>query len=333
MKSYDYLIAGGGIIGLSIARELKVRFPNDSICILEKESDVAHHSSGRNSGVLHAGFYYTANSLKARFTREGNREMTKFCDDNGLKINKCGKVVVATNEEELEGLKELKRRAEKNGVELKWVNEQELHLIDPNVKTYKKALHSPTTSSVDPIEVCHTIKAEIMKLGVDIHCDTRYEGIEEGKIKTNKGLYSCNYFFNAAGLYADKIAKDFGFGKKYTIIPFKGIYLKYTKNKTDVATNIYPVPKLANPFLGVHFTKTVDQSIKIGPTAIPAFWRENYSGLKNFRFSEFCSILFFEVKLFFKNSFQFRSLALEEMEKVYEIAFYSFVIKDGKKFR
>src|SRR5690625_1745961 len=111
MKRYDYLIIGGGIIGLTIARELKDRFPDSTICILEKESDVAYHSSGRNSGVLHAGFYYTANSLKAKFTREGNEEMTKYCEDNNLKINKCGKLIVATNEEELKGLRELDRKS------------------------------------------------------------------------------------------------------------------------------------------------------------------------------------------------------------------------------
>lgn len=327
MKSFDYLIVGGGIIGLTIARELKTRFPDDSICILEKESDVAYHSSGRNSGVLHAGFYYTANSLKARFTREGNQEMTKYCDAFGLKINKCGKLVVATNVEELEGLKELKRRAENNGVELHWINESQVPLIDPSVKTYKKALYSPTTSSVDPIEVCQTMKAEIIKKGVAIICDTQYMGMENGKILTNEGEFTCNYFINAAGLYADKIAKDFNFGKKYTIIPFKGIYLKYAKNKTDIVTNIYPVPNLANPFLGVHFTKTVDQSIKIGPTAIPAFWRENYNGLQNFKLSEFFSILFFEAKLFVKNSFNFRSLAFEEMKKYSKSYFINLSLK------
>src|SRR5690554_6256849 len=159
MKSYDYLIVGGGIIGLAIARELNKRFPDDSICILEKEADVAYHSSGRNSGVLHAGFYYTENSLKAKFTRDGNREMTKYCDENGLKINKAGKFVVARNEEEYDGLIELKKRAEKNGVTLNWVTELEMRLNDPKVRTYRRALYSPTTSSVDPIEVCQTIKA------------------------------------------------------------------------------------------------------------------------------------------------------------------------------
>lgn len=331
MKFYDYLIVGGGIIGLSIARELINRFPTHSICILEKEPDVAHHSSGRNSGVLHAGFYYTANSLKARFTREGNQEMTRYCEENALKINKCGKIVVATNEDELQGLVELKNRAEKNGVELHWINEKEAQSIEPNVVTYKKALYSPSTSSVNPIEVCQTIKNEVVNKGVDIFCNTLYQGKSNDKVLTNNGFYKCNYFINAAGLYADKIAKDFKFGEKYTIIPFKGIYLKYEKNKTDVSTNIYPVPNLANPFLGVHFTKTVDDSIKIGPTAIPAFWRENYSGLQNFKMDEFLNILFYEAKLFLKNSFNFRTLALEEMKKYMKSHFINLSLKMVKK--
>ncbi|MFT4412570.1 L-2-hydroxyglutarate oxidase [Fredinandcohnia humi] len=331
MKFYDYLIVGGGIIGLSIARELKNRFPGNSVCILEKESDVAHHSSGRNSGVLHAGFYYTANSLKAKFTRDGNREMTSYCDANGLKINKCGKLVVATNEVEVQGLIELKKRADINGVELLWVDETEIHSIDPNVKTYKKALYSPTTASVDPIEVCQTIKEEVIKNGVDIYCDTQYKGFSQDEVLTNNGRFQCKYIINAAGLYADKIAKDFNFGEKYTIIPFKGIYLKYEKNKTDVVTNIYPVPNLANPFLGVHFTKTVDETIKIGPTAIPAFWRENYSGLRNFKLNEFFNILFYETKLFIKNSFNFRSLAIEEMKKYLKSYFINLSLKMVKQ--
>jgi (S)-2-hydroxyglutarate dehydrogenase len=331
MSHFDYLIVGGGIIGLAIARELKYRYPNDSICILEKEPDVAYHSSGRNSGVLHAGFYYTANSLKAKFTRDGNREMTKYCEENGLAINKCGKLVVAINEEELKGLMELKKRAEKNGVELYWMSESEIKTIDPNVQTYKYALYSPTTSSVNPIEVCQTIKAEVIKKGVNIKFCTQYKGISNKGIITNNGIFTCSYFINAAGLYADKVAKDFKYGEKYTIIPFKGIYLKYKKNKIDVLTNIYPVPNLANPFLGVHFTKTVDKSIKIGPTAIPAFWRENYSGLENFKLNEFLSILFYEVKLFLTNSFNFRSLALEEMRKYSRSYFINLSLKMIKR--
>lgn len=324
---YDYLIAGGGIIGLSIARELIRREPHARIAIIEKEADVAKHASGRNSGVLHAGFYYTADSLKARFTRDGNRAMKKYCEENGLSINPCGKLVVASDESELQGLEELKRRAVRNGVRLEWASEAETAGMDPNVKTHKKALYSPDTASVDPVEVCQCLKREIVSSGVDLFFNTKYVGRSNQTIRTNKSAITCGYFINAAGLFADQIAHDFGFGLQYTIIPFKGIYMKYAKNKSDVATNIYPVPNLNNPFLGVHFTKTVDGSIKIGPTAIPAFWRENYKGFHRFNFKEFIQIIYYEAKLFMTNSFRFRQLAFEEMKKYNRANFIGLSLK------
>lgn len=331
MRYFDYLIVGGGIIGLTIARELKRRFPERRIAIIEKEADVAQHSSGRNSGVLHAGFYYSVDSLKAKFTREGNQAMTRYCEENGLKINKCGKIVVATSEEELQGLFELKRRADRNGVDLRWLTENELHLIDPNVKTFKKALYSPTTSTVDPVEVCAKLREEITASGVEIFFNCPYIRKKDDLVYAGDEVFECAYFINSAGLYADKIAHEAGFGLAYTIIPFKGIYLKYAKNKTDIQTNVYPVPNLKNPFLGVHFTKTVDGSIKIGPTAIPAFWRENYKGLSNFKLGEFLAILKFEMKLFFTNAFNFRTLAFEEMRKYVKRHFIGLSLKMVKK--
>ncbi|MGM8211570.1 L-2-hydroxyglutarate oxidase [Virgibacillus sp. W0430] len=327
MKTFDYLIVGGGIIGLSIARELINRFAHASICLLEKEAHVAYHSSGRNSGVLHAGFYYTSNSLKARFTKEGNKQMTAYCVENNLPLNRCGKLVVATNEEELQGLFELKKRAETNHVEIDLLSERDVKKIDPNANTYRWALYSPTTASVDPVAVCNTLKNEIINQGVQILCNTKYKHRTETGVLTNHGKLRASYVINAAGLYADHIAKDYHFGEKYTIIPFKGIYLKYDKNKSDVTTNIYPVPNLNNPFLGVHFTKTVDGSIKIGPTATPAFWRENYKGMKNFCLQEFLTILFYESRLFRKNSFNFRSLAKEEMKKYKKSYFVNLALK------
>lgn len=257
--------------------------------------------------------------------------MTRYCEENGLKINKCGKVVVASDEEELTGLYELKRRADRNGVELNWLSEKELQLIDPNVKTFKRALHSPTTSTVDPVEVCNKLKEDIAANGVDFYFNCPYKSRKDNFVKAGNETFECGYFINAAGLYADKIAQEGGFGSKYTIIPFKGIYLKYAKNKSDVGTNVYPVPNLKNPFLGVHFTKTVDGSIKIGPTAIPAFWRENYKGLSNFKLGEFFTILGFEIKLFLTNAFNFRTLALEEMKKYAKRHFIGLSLKMVKQ--
>ena len=314
---FDYLIIGAGIIGLAIARDLAGKLPAARIAILEKETDVAYHSSGRNSGVLHAGFYYTANSLKAKFTRDGNRQMREYCYANGLQINETKKVVVAKDESELPALFELEKRGRTNGVEVKIIDEKELADIDPNVKTFNHALWSPSTATVDPVEVNQAIKAEIKDKGVKLFFNEGYkERIDGNIIRTTKGnVLEAAKLINTAGLYADRVAKDFGYSKIYTIIPFKGIYLRYTGTNPPVRTNVYPVPNLKNPFLGVHFTVTVDGHVKIGPTSVPAFWRENYKGMHNFRFNEMNSILGKETRLFIKNSFGFRSLAIDEVKK------------------
>ena len=313
---FQILIIGSGIIGLSIAKAIKAKNGSAIITVVEKEPKEAMHSSGRNSGVLHAGFYYTADSLKAKFTKDGNAAWTKFCDDRGLPINKCQKVVVAKDESELAGIEELHKRGIKNGVDVKIIDEAELLDIDPNVKTHKKALYSPTTSTVDPTLLCAELRYELEKEGVLFIFGDGYASKIDGgiKLKSGKSLQA-DKIINCAGLYADKVAKDFGFGNDYTIIPFKGIYLKYSKADIPIKTNIYPVPNLKNPFLGVHYTITVDGTIKIGPTAIPAFWRENYRGCENFKALELVDIISNEMRLFVKNAFGFRSLAYEEMQK------------------
>ena len=313
----DYLIIGAGIIGLAIARELRSRKPAASITIIEKEPDVAYHSSGRNSGVLHAGFYYSADSLKAKFTRDGNFAMKDFCRQKGLKLNECQKVVVAKDESELEPLYELERRGKKNGVDVKIITEAEMKEIDPNAKTFKYALYSPNTATVDPTELNKAVRDELLAARVKILFSEGYKRkIDGNTIETVTGKHlSAGKIINTAGLYADKIAKDYGFSQNYTIIPFKGIYLKYTKKDKPIKTNIYPVPNLKNPFLGVHYTITVDGTIKIGPTSIPAFWRENYKGMDNFRADELANVLGWEGKLFLSNAFGFRGLAFDEMKK------------------
>jgi len=313
---YDYLIIGGGIIGLNIAKTLKEKKPTSKIIVIDKEPKIGMHSSGRNSGVLHAGFYYSADSLKAKFTRDGNKAMHEFCELRGIPINKCSKVVIATNEDELKGLEELKKRGDTNGVELHWIREEELNTKYPNIKTYKKALYSPTTATVNPKELTLEFAKAVEEMGVTILTNTAYKKrISKTEIATSQGSIQCKKVINCAGLYADKIAKEYGFSKDYVIIPFKGIYLKDKDNLGNLSTNVYPVPNLANPFLGVHYTLTVKDEAKIGPTAIPAFWRENYQGLDNFKLDEMIQILFYETKLFFTNAFGFRSLAYSEVKK------------------
>ncbi|MCF4102164.1 L-2-hydroxyglutarate oxidase [Gillisia sp. M10.2A] len=314
-KEYDYLLIGAGIMGLTICFELQKKYPDKRIAIIEKENDVAKHASGRNSGVLHAGFYYTSNSLKAKFTKDGNMLMKEFCDSNGIYVNHCKKVVVASNEEELRVLYELYDRGKQNGVDISLIDEEELYQIEPNSKTYKRALFSPTTASVNPVEVCKKLKEILIEKKVDFFFNTKYLKRKEDIIVTNKVNFKPKLLINAAGLYADVIAKDYGFSRDRIIIPFKGIYLKYTGSDQLIKTNIYPVPNLLNPFLGVHYTVTADNHIKIGPTSMPAFWRENYGGLRNFKLAEFLQISYFEILLFITNSFNFRKLAISEIRK------------------
>lgn len=316
MITCDFLVIGGGILGLAVARELKRRHPNARIVVIEKEIECGAHASGRNSGVLHAGFYYTAESLKARFTRIGNERLTRYCESKRLAIRKCGKLVVAQDASDLPQLDELLRRGKLNGVRLESVSADEARKIEPRVKTFERALYSPATSSVDPLAVTLAMKEDALAEGVEVHVRTAYLGRRGTAVRTTQGEYDAGFVLNAAGLYADRVALDFGFSQGYRILPFKGLYLYSEEPAGAFRTNIYPVPDLRNPFLGVHFTIRVDGKAKIGPTATPAFWREQYDGLGGFRARECAEILFREAGLFFSAGFDFRRLAVEEMLKM-----------------
>jgi L-2-hydroxyglutarate oxidase LhgO len=312
----DILIVGGGIIGLSITKELNSRHPDLKIKILEKETSLAKHASGRNSGVLHAGFYYSPDSLKAKFTVEGNQLLTEYCLTHALPINRCGKIVVTKDEKELETLYELKKRGDKNGVKLEIIDDNQLRGLEPNAKTYQKALFSPTTSSVNPTKVVEHIGNNLIKKkGINILFNETFIKRESNNcIRTNKQKINFKYLINTAGLYADKVGHKFGVGYQYTLIPFKGLYIEYSED-TLINKHIYPVPDINNPFLGVHFTKTVDGKIKAGPTAMLAFWRENYHGLSNFKIKELLEVLTTEVKFFLSNASNFRKATFEEIKK------------------
>lgn len=316
-KQADYVIIGAGIIGLGIARALKEKFPACSIIMVEKEPALAAHGSGRNSGVLHAGFYYSADSLKAKFCREGCAAWKEYVLKHKLKLNACEKVVVATTEAERAGIIELKKRGDVNGVAVSIVDEKQLAEIDPNARTLGEALYSPTTATVDPVQICLHLADELRKQGVQILLSHPYEKkLGPTTIQAGGIVIEAGKVFNCAGLYADRVARDFGFCSDYTIIPFKGIHMLAARPPVpSVRTLIYPVPNLANPFLGVHFNITVDGHVKIGPTAIPAFWRENYQGGDNFNAREMAEIVGWEALLLATNAFNFRSLAFSEIRK------------------
>lgn len=315
MLTCDFLVIGGGVIGLSIARELKARHKHTRIILIEKESSCGAHASGRNSGVLHAGFYYSPDSLKAKFTRLGNEQLTAYCESKKIPLNRCGKLVVAKNAADLPSLDELVKRGRANAIEIQELTEAEAKQIEPRVKTFERALFSPRTSTVNPQQVVDAMQRDAMQEGVEIRFDTAYVSRTDQGVRTNSETITAGYVVNAAGLYADKIAIDYGFSEKYRILPFKGLYLYSNEPPGALRTNIYPVPDLRNPFLGVHFTITADGKAKIGPTAIPAFWRENYEGLRNFKLGEMMEVAGRGLGLLTNAQFDYRQLAMEEITK------------------
>lgn len=309
------VICGGGITGLSIARELVKRDYND-IVILEKEKEIGVHASGRNSGVLHAGIYYTPESLKAKFCLRGNELMKEFCESKNIPIKRSGKVIVTKNEDELEILHELHKRAVNNKVEVKLIDKKELSEIEPYAKTVEQALYSPLTAVINPKDILKEIEKELIKSKkVKILKETKFIKLINNKtILTSKGKLNFELFINAAGAYADMVAHSFGVGLEYKMLPFKGTYKKLKREKSYIVNgNIYPVPDIKNPFLGVHLTKGYDGEVYIGPTAIPAFGRENYGIFRGIDL-EAVQILYRDLIMFLKNE-KFRNPALEEPKK------------------
>lgn len=275
----DLLVIGGGIVGLTVALEAKRRDRGLRVVVLEKEAEVALHASGRNSGVLHAGLYYPPGSLKARFARDGCARLTEYCLERGLAIRRCGKLIVPTSPGQAAVLDELLRRGRANGVELHEVDRSGARELDPAARVEERALWVPATASVDPAAVTRALAADARAAGVELRTGEAFAGWKDGVVLTRRGgavgAWSAGYVINAAGVHADTVARAFGFGAGYRIMPFMGRYLRATV-PVAVTRHIYPVPDLRYPFLGVHFTVAVDGSVWIGPTATPVLGRERY---------------------------------------------------------
>ncbi len=327
MRTANILICGAGIIGLTIARELLLR-GHDGIIILEKEAEIGRHASGRNSGVLHAGIYYTPDSFRARFCIEGNNLMKDYCRIQGIPLFENGKVIVTKSEDEIATLKEIYARAIKNGAKVEIIDEKELKRIEPYAKTCGIAIHSPLTAVVDPLSIMFQLEKEIQdsrRGSILKRC--RFMGLKESRRAiTDLGEIRFEFFINAAGAYSDRVAHMFSLGRKYRILPFQGTYRKLNERKRHlIKGNIYPVPDLRNPFLGVHITKAIDGSVYIGPTAIPAFGRENYGFLRGIEFEVF-EIAYRDIVLFFTNK-GFRKVALTEPRKYVKSYFFQDIEK------
>lgn len=326
MYGAEIVICGAGIIGLTIAREL-VKSGVKDILIFDKEPHLGAHASGRNSGVLHAGIYYDPGTLKAKMCLEGNLRMQAYCEEHDLPLFKSGKVIVTRNEAELATLDELQRRATANGGTVEMIDEKQLSEIEPNARTVERALHSPLTSVVDPKAILKQLKEEVEASGkVRFLFSTRFTGAGRTVVKTNRGTLGFNLFINASGAYSDKVAHSFGVGKNYRLLPFKGIYRVMKKPAADsIRGSIYPVPNIKNPFLGVHFTRSVHGDVYVGPTAIPALGRENYGILKGIDL-EFPAILLRDLEMLIENE-KFRGVAMEEPRKY----LFNFFFRDAEK--
>ncbi|QJB57920.1 L-2-hydroxyglutarate oxidase [Pseudodesulfovibrio sp. zrk46] len=327
MYSAEVIICGGGIIGLTIAREL-IKTGTSSIIIIDKEEELGRHASGRNSGVLHAGIYYDPGTLKAKMCLKGNQLMQQYCEVHGLPLFKSGKVIVTRTADELSTLDELEQRAMANGGNVEMIDAKQLGEIEPNAKTVERALYSPLTAVVDPKTILAHMRLELERTGkVRFFLGTRF--IDKGTknvIKTNKCDIGYDLFINAAGSYSDKVAQAFGIAENFRLLPFKGIYRLLKKPAAaKINGSIYPVPNIKNPFLGVHFTRSVHGNVYVGPTAIPAFGRENYGILRGID-KELPSILWRDIEMFLENK-KFRDVALEEPRKY----LYKYFYKDAEK--
>ena len=281
----DIAIIGGGIVGLATAMELLVRMPSLSLVLLEKESRIAQHQTGHNSGVIHTGIYYAPGSLKARTCVAGMKRLLRFCDEHGVPYDLCGKVIVATNEEELPRLHALHERGQQNGVPgLEMIGPERLRELEPCCAGIK-ALHSPHTGIVDFGRVAEAYAREIEGRGGTILTGHEVTAIEElgGKyeLQTPRGAVEADYVVSCAGLHADRVAKMTGAPGDPRIVPFRGDYYLLRAEKSRMVRGmIYPVPDPRFPFLGVHFTRRMDGEVWLGPNAVLAFAREGYGKLQ-----------------------------------------------------
>ena len=280
-QPWDIAIVGGGILGLAAAMELLARRPAARLVVLEKESEIARHQSGHNSGVIHSGIYYNPGSLKARACVAGKSRLIRFCDEHAIPYELCGKVIVATHAEELPRLQNLLERGLANGVPgLELIGPERLREIEPHVAGIR-ALWAPTTGIVDFARVAAVYAAVVRARGGTVLTGRQVDRIERGdgvrRLVTPAGAIEARYVISCAGLHADRVARLTGAPDTPRIVPFRGDYYVLRPERRDLVKGlVYPVPDPRFPFLGVHFTRRIDGEVWLGPNAVLAFAREGY---------------------------------------------------------
>jgi len=319
-KEYDQIIIGAGIVGISLGLALLERDPSRKVLIIDKEGKPGIHASGRNSGVLHAGFYYSPDSLKAKFCRLGNLELRKFCKENNLQILETGKVVVCQDKQDIARLEELYRRGVANEVNIEILDSKDLEKIEPAAQTVDKFIWSPTTAVGNPEGVINKLAEKFTKSGGSFSFNTQVQLIEKGNevlVKSKTGIYSAKSIINSAGAYAADLAKQVNVGTEYVCLPFLGAYKKSKLLSVNPKRLVYPVPNPVNPFLGVHTTITLNNEIKIGPTAFPVIGKEQYKLTDGFNLKELAEFFTSTTALLKSDSVDLLSLAKEEALKLF----------------
>lgn len=280
-QSYDLVIVGGGIVGLSVAMEMSRRFPRLRLVLLEKEAKLAQHQTGHNSGVIHSGIYYKPGSIKARTCVAGAAAMIAFCQSHNIPHQVCGKVIVANGAEEGSRLEELRKRGEANGIPgLRFLSREELREIEPHCVA-ERALYVPGTGITDYSLVSAKYAELILAQGGEIRTGTRVTGVQvrpETVLETTSGSYGTRFMINCAGLYSDEVSRMAGNVSDLRIIPFRGEYYDLVPERQHlVRALIYPTPDPRFPFLGVHFTRRIHGNVDAGPNAVLALRREGYN--------------------------------------------------------
>lgn len=277
---YDFIIIGGGIVGMSTAMQLLQQMPEKKVLVLEKESSAAQHQTGHNSGVIHAGVYYTPGSLKAKFCLEGNRDTKAFCDENQIPYDECGKLLVATNELEMERMRALWERTAANGLERYWLNADELREREPNI-IGMGGIFVPSSGIVSYKRVTEVMADKFTQMGGTVFYNTEVTGVRERPthvdVNTSQGAFSAKYLISCSGLMADRVVRMLGLEPEFKICPFRGEYYLLKPEHNQVVNHlIYPIPDPNMPFLGVHLTRMIDGTVTVGPNAVMAWKREGY---------------------------------------------------------
>lgn len=315
----DIAIIGAGVMGLATGIALLQERPDLKVVIADKESEIAKHASGRNSGVLHAGFYYSPDSLKARFCRDGNRAIKQLAKRHEIPVREVGKVVVARNSDENERLGTLFERGIKNGVELELLEESRISAFEPLAVTHQRFLWSPTTAISDSKAIVKAMRDEFIVLGGEISFGKKLKlKTVNNEVLDDSNNFDAHHYVNAAGAQADRISRSIGVGNEYAMLPFMGVYRATEEKNLPLRRLVYPVPHPINPFLGVHFTLTIDNKVKIGPTAIPIAGREQYSFFEGWSGSDIAQAIKGMVSLIRGDAHDFGAILKSEIPKFLE---------------